>query len=368
LCDLVSLQLSAADSHISPTLIRKHSLRVSEVIDISGRATNRFRHPPNNHVQKSEEIFRVESENTGSESLGTNISKARACDIEISMDDISFTPIAIPIHSPRSNFPTPKYLDMPVSKYESLSIFQQNCDTEEIHLNDAEALCFNRINQLEGCEHEANTPVLEIVTNGDADFRNQDEGFEPAPANMSGDDDAIRSNLDDVRINVETSPPSVADLHFSMCPICLDEMSVDPSLLCSSSCRFASSVAQSIAATLSSSNLSSLGDRVNAPTARAPCGHVYHAGCITMAMAHAFEQQQQPACPMCRAPFVRHNRRAKSGSATPEPGWRVLVLAARRAAPRPRGTAARLWFQVGYAIGCACLFSMMITLIVRYVD
>ena len=179
----------------------------------------------------------------------------------------------------------------------------------------------------------------------------------------------LHSNQDDVIIILE----SVMDLPIipaaeisnklhsdSVCPICLECMSLDPSLLCSSSRRSATTFVLLIATALSTPNFTSLGDKENSSTAMAPCGHRFHGGCITMAMTHAFRKSDRPVCPLCRAPFT--HRGMKSQSTSSGPGWPVLVDAARRAA-RHRGGS---WAKLRGALGCTGLLSILIGLVVHF--
>ena len=78
--------------------------------------------------------------------------------------------------------------------------------------------------------------------------------------------------------------------------------------------------------------------------ATAPCGHRFHAACITLAMAHALAARRHPQCPLCRSALPSRSAGAacavQQAAPPPDAGleWLVLIDAARaRAGPPGRG-------------------------------
>jgi hypothetical protein len=127
------------------------------------------------------------------------------------------------------------------------------------------------------------------------------------------------------------------------CPICLEPLSTDPALLSTSSRQAASAVLEALrlanTASLSSSEPAAASTQhrrrsssrslgAAAAAALTPCGHLFHAACITEAMTCSFAHSTSPQCPLCRAALVPSAWWA--WETAPGPGWLVLARAARR--------------------------------------
>jgi hypothetical protein len=134
----------------------------------------------------------------------------------------------------------------------------------------------------------------------------------------------------DIRISIS----SMSDCT-SLCSICLETLTLDPDLLCTTSFQTAHKADKAFAQSVSDTTppSASLQSTKDAATALTPCGHLFHAACITEAMTHAFAALQRPHCPLCRAPFAEPQRppwfpRRHTG---PGAGWPALTAAAQRA-------------------------------------
>jgi hypothetical protein len=171
------------------------------------------------------------------------------------------------------------------------------------------------------------------------------------------------------------------------CPICLDALSRGPAARCSSRRSAAQLVTSLEAADLlrlpgapapraagAAPPLPPPPDKV----ATAPCGHVFHAACITVTMAHAFAAHRRPRCPLCRRSLLSRGadskcvgRAARAHPPAPPPAsgpeWPVLVDAARRASRVGR---VRLgWAMVRQFLAACCVVggATCVGLLVRYI-
>jgi hypothetical protein len=181
-------------------------------------------------------------------------------------------------------------------------------------------------------------------------------------------------------------PPEPDSLPEEVCAICLEALTRGPAARCSSRRS-----AAHLVASLEAAGLLRLPGapptRAPAPPpppekgATAPCGHVFHAACITVTMAHAFAARRRPQCPLCRACLLARAAAAKpraparraptpSPAAPPPaagPEWPVLVAAARRA-----GRAGRVrwgWVLVRQFLAACCVVggATCVGLLVRYI-